>query len=80
MNRQTAQQIESRFASIEARLDALDDGAEPETEDAEPPPTADELERESRADLDVIANNVGVEKPHDLPNKRAVAEAIVEAR
>lgn len=77
MNRHTAREVEDRFAAIERRLDALDGG---EPDQADDPPTADELEQETRAELDEIAANAGVEEPAKLPNKRAVAEAIVEAR
>lgn len=79
MNRIEADRIEQRFAALEDRMDRLEFG-ETDTADDDAPPTADELEQETRAELDAIAANVGVDNPSGLPNKRAVAEAIVEAR
>ncbi len=43
------------------------------------PATADDLMKSTRAELNEQATEAGVADPESLPNKAAVAEAIVEA-
>lgn len=78
----TVMNLRKRVEAIEDRLDALEVGdSVVVTDDAPDTRTADELVDDyTRAELDDLARDAGVDDPDALDNKSQVAEAIVAAR
>ena len=71
-------EVERNVAEVLAanRGFSLPDVEEPEEEAAEPESVEVPLLKQSRAELNQTAENLGVESPEDLDNRREVMEAI----